>query len=155
MLYTLSIYDFYRTFCEMIHKYFGYGRINAYKALVPTPSIIQHTYPFSIASSGSWSETPSLNDDYYATTTGTGYVDQIKMTVTTAAHVHMELTALASGDTIALIRPSDSRCTYATAPSKIIVDRNFAVGTYVLAVSYVKPNNGAFPATYEITVTGS
>jgi len=136
-------------------KYFGYGRINAYKALVPTTSINQHTYSFSIAPGGSWSKTSSLNDDYYGTTTGTGYVDQITMTVTTATHVHIESTALTSGDTTALIRPSDSRCMHATAPSKIIVDMNLAVGKYLFGVGYVKPNNGAFPATYEITVTGS
>jgi thermitase len=134
---------------------FGYGRINAYKALAPTALVNQHTYSFSIAPSGSWSQTSSLNDDYYGSTTGTGYVDQFTMTVTTATHGHLEIAALASGNTIAAIRPSDSRCMYATAPNEIVVDMNFAVGTYVFLVGYVKPNNGAFPATYTITVTGS
>jgi subtilisin family serine protease len=136
-------------------RYFGYGRINAYKALVPTPLMNQHTYSFSIAPGSFWSKTSSLNDDYYGTTSGTSYVDQVTMTVTTAAQIHIELTALASGDTIALIRPSDSRCMYTTAPSKIVVDQKIAVGTYVFAIGYLKPNNGAFPATYQIAVTGS
>lgn len=133
---------------------FGYGRINAYKALALT-LVNQHTYSFSIAPGGSWNQTSSLNDDYYGSTTGTGYVDQFTMTVTTATHGHLEIAALASGNTIAAIRPSDSRCMYATAPNKIIVNMDFAVGTYVFLVGYLKPNNGVFPATYTITVTGS
>jgi subtilisin family serine protease len=136
-------------------QYFGYGRINAYKALVPTTLVDQHTYSFSIASGGSYSQTSSLNDDYYGTTTGTGYVDQFTMTVTGATLGHIEIAAANTGNTIAVIRPSDLRCVYATAPNKIVVDMNFPAGTYVFTVAYVKPNNGAFPATYTITVTGS
>lgn len=137
-------------------EYFGYGRINAFKALVPpVPVVIEHTYTFSIGPGVSWHQYSELSDDRYGSTTGTGYVDKFVMTVTSACHITLDLVdCCLMGDTIALFK-SATKYWSATSPDTVHLEGNVKAGTYNFYVAYILPNTGAFPAGYDIYIEGS
>jgi len=134
-------------------EYFGYGRINAFKALVPPRKVVvEHAYTFTVSPSVSWHQYSELSDDRYGTHTGMGYVDKFTMTVTSRCYITIEVVDSGlMGDTIALFK-STTKYWYATSPDTIHLEGWINSGRYTFYIGYILPNADEFPAGYDIYV---
>lgn len=116
--------------------------------------IVDHIYKFEIGpGSAHWTVSSTLQDDVWGSATGTGHVDKFVMRVIGVESITVRIQVAdccVMGDTIALGKAG--RYVSATSPDTIDVFHVFAPGTYTFYVGFILPNNGLFPAGYDITV---